>query len=87
MSARPSLRVHRPTLLMRCDGRFEVQCEDCFSRFDEAPPIGIGIPVANEHEAKKMLRNHVGRAAGATAPHALPVTQPHRQSVGVRRTA
>ncbi len=58
MPGRLCLRMHRPSLLKRADGRFEVHYEECLARFDEAPPIGIGIPVVREHEAVGLLCTH-----------------------------
>jgi hypothetical protein len=68
---RPKL-VHRPELVARDDGRFEVRCDDCRSRTDEPVPIGIGLPVSSRVLAVEMLRNHVGPAARRTASEVLP---------------
>jgi len=63
MSAPNSLSGHRPQLVQRDDGRYEVRCADCGVQRDEATPIGIGFPVTSRYEAVEMLRNHAGRAA------------------------
>jgi hypothetical protein len=69
--SRPKL-VHRPELLTRSDGRYEVRCSDCRRRPDEPVPIGIGLPVSSRVLALEMLRNHVGPAAWSTASQILP---------------
>jgi len=74
---RPKL-VHRPELVTRGDGRFEVQCRDCRARSDEAVPIGIGLPMSSRVLALEMLRNHVGPSAWRTASQALPAPAPTR---------
>jgi hypothetical protein len=55
--------VHHPLVLKRTDGRWIVGCRECQRRGfgTESPPIGIGVPVASEHEAKMMRDNHLGR--------------------------
>ena len=69
--SRPKL-VHRPELVTRSDGRYEIRCSDCRGRSDEPVPIGIGLPVSSRVLALEMLRNHVGPAAWRTASHILP---------------
>ena len=69
--SRPKL-VHRPELVTRSDGRYEVRCSDCRGRSDEPVPIGIGLPVSSKVLALEMLRNHVGPAAWRTASQILP---------------
>ena len=83
MSAPAIFRPHRPSLTRRPDGRFEVRCGDCLARRDEAPPIGIGIPVAREYEAVEILRNHVGGWAVVDDFNAgrLPANGPEQQRV------
>src|SRR5271167_4293243 len=68
---RPKL-VHRPELVTRGDGRYEVRCDDCHGRSHEPVPIGIGLPLSSEILALEMLRNHVGPAAWRTASQILP---------------
>jgi hypothetical protein len=75
---RPKL-VHRPELVTRSDGRYEVECRDCRARSDEALPIGIGLAVSSEVLALEMLRNHVGPAAWSKASQILP--SPHSPPV------
>lgn len=72
---RPKL-VHRPELVTRSDGRYEVECKDCRVRSDEAVPIGIGLPVSSRVLALEMLLNHVGPAAWKTGTQALPAPPP-----------
>ena len=72
---RPKL-VHRPELVTRSDGRYEIRCEDCRVRTDEPVPIGIGLPVSSRVLAVEMLRNHVGPAARRTASQLLPAPPP-----------
>ena len=64
--------VHRPELVTRSDGRYEVRCNDCRSRTDELVPIGIGLPISSKVLALEMLRNHVGPAARRAASELLP---------------
>ena len=68
---RPKL-VHRPELVTRSDGRYEVECKDGRARSDEAVPIGIALPVSSTVVALEMLRNHVGPAAWRAATQVLP---------------
>ena len=83
--SRPKL-VHRPELVTRSDGRYEVERKDCRARSDEAVPIGIGLPVSSRVLALEMLRNHVGPAAWRTATQVLPAPPPaatkHSADVG-----
>jgi hypothetical protein len=74
---RPQL-VHSPHLVARSDGRYEVHCQNCRSRAEEAIPIGIGLPVASRIEALEMLRNHLGPAARRTGSQVLPDHGPRR---------
>ena len=92
---RPRL-VHRPQLVTRSDGRYEVRCNDCLTRAAEPVPIGIGLPVRSRIQALEMLRNHVGPAAWKTSSQTLPApvpgAPPHRADVDAvakpsRRTA
>jgi hypothetical protein len=60
----PGLRnKHSPRLFKRPDGRFEIRCHQCERMEDQAPPIGIGMPITNRTEAESIARNHGGRAA------------------------
>jgi hypothetical protein len=54
---------HSPRLVNRPDGRFEIRCPQCERMDDQAPPIGIGLPIANRTQAESIARNH---------GHALP---------------
>ena len=54
---------HRPQLMQRPDGRYEVRCGECERRIDRPLPVGIGVPITNRFEAESILRNHGGRAA------------------------
>jgi hypothetical protein len=56
--------VHRPELVTRGDGRYEVRCNDCRGRSDERVPIGIGLPESSKVLALEMLRNHGGQLRG-----------------------
>jgi hypothetical protein len=49
---------HRPQLLRRLDGRWEVACKDCRIVSDEPALIGIGLPVTNRFEAECIAQNH-----------------------------
>ena len=74
-AAGPKL-VHRPELVTRSDGRYQVECKDCRARSDETVPIGIGLPVSSKVVALEMLRNHVGPAAWRAATQVLPAPPP-----------
>jgi hypothetical protein len=85
---RPKL-VHRPELVTRSDGRYEVECKDCRARSDEPVPIGIGLPISSKVLALEMIRNHVGPAAWAIASQVLPAPHPaatRRRADDVART-
>lgn len=53
-------RQHAPTLVRRPDGRYEVRCPECQTR-GSVPPVGIGLPVNDRHEAERIVLNHSGR--------------------------
>jgi len=61
--SRPVDANHRPQLMQRPDGRYEVRCGECERRIDRPLPVGIGVPITNRFEAESILRNHGGRAA------------------------
>jgi len=59
----PTITEHRPKVIQRRDGRFEIRCPQCERIRSEPRPIGIGLPVTNRAEAESIARNHAGRAA------------------------
>ena len=60
-SAAMSRSGHQPRLVVRPDGRFEVQCPECVAgQRGGGLPIGIGLPVSNRAEAEGIARNHAG---------------------------
>ena len=64
--------VHHPELIRRLDRRDEVHGRDCQARSDEAPPIGLRLPVSQRNEALALLRDHADRVVWDAAPEALP---------------
>lgn len=77
MTGRPRPKLmHRPDLVTRRDGRYEVECRDCRARSDEPVPIGIGLPVSSRVMALEVLRNHVGPAAWRSGSQVLPAPLP-----------
>jgi len=51
---------HHPKVQRRSDGRWKIRCPECLGRRDEAPPVGIGIPISGEFEARYIQQNHGG---------------------------
>jgi hypothetical protein len=49
---------HRPELVHRHDGRYEIRCRECERMVLEARPIGIGLPITSRLEAESIVRNH-----------------------------
>jgi hypothetical protein len=58
----PALDGHRPSLIHRKDGRWEVRCAEC-ERREEVAPIGIGIPIMSKTEAESIALNHASTAS------------------------
>jgi hypothetical protein len=54
----PQVR-HRPQLIFRADGRYEVRCPRCATVPHQDPAIGIGVPITNRDEAEGMVTNHL----------------------------
>jgi hypothetical protein len=61
-AAKPRVQ-HRPKLVHRPDGRWEIRCYQCERMVGDERPVGIGLPVANRAEAESIAQNHAGRAA------------------------
>jgi hypothetical protein len=53
---------HKPRLVHRGDGRWEVCCPGCERIQDQLFPIGIGIPIVSRIEAEAIVRNHTETA-------------------------
>jgi hypothetical protein len=49
---------HHPRIVHRHDGRWEIQCNECQRPHGESTPLGIGMPIAGEAEARCMMENH-----------------------------
>ena len=63
MPLTPGPKGHKPRLVRRRDGRFEVRCRECERIVGQSRPLGIGMPITNRREAEFIVRNHTGRAA------------------------
>jgi hypothetical protein len=62
---------HDPTVVHRHDGRWEIQCPQCQRSHGESAPLGIGMPIRGEFEARCIKENH-RRATGTSPQHRIP---------------
>ena len=62
---RNALGGHCPRVVLRGDGVWLVQCEECDKVRRERRPIGVGMPIAShaEAEAERIMMHHRKRAA------------------------
>jgi hypothetical protein len=65
--SRQGSKGHHPRLANRADGRFEVQCPQCWMQREGGRPMGIGVPIVNRAEAEMIVRNHSDRATSSSA--------------------
>ncbi len=54
--------IHDPRLVRRHDDRWEVRCRECQSGETELIPLGIGMPLVGEREARRIVENHADDA-------------------------
>jgi hypothetical protein len=50
--------VHHPKVVHLADGRWEVHCSECERFGGEPMPLGIGMPISREVEARAIQENH-----------------------------
>jgi hypothetical protein len=62
--------VHDPTIIHRHDGRWEIRCPECQRSHGEPTPLGIGMPITGEFEARCIKENHA-RATGPLPRHRI----------------
>lgn len=58
--------AHRPVIIQRPDGRWELHCPDCTESHETTVLIGLDLPVESKEVADLLLENHLRPFAQAS---------------------